>query len=383
MIPLQIAHISDPHVSTYGDSFHKRKELIKRSKFPVEIAGDNQVVFEQEGWVLWKKEPKNTKGEISYRLVDEAGYEHMIPRSATFVDDARRYVTQLMKRSAKQLSQRLPDSDELISLLKQTPSNTNLRFIFAARQVLAQHPDIILITGDLTDNGDGYELIEAVFCTQIAQGRLLVVPGNHDLYSFPLSNSFRPMPTKASKRQRYGEFAKKLGISIGKEGGWMRHYPQHSTIIVGLDSCITGQPKLVLHGGQIGPLQLSFLEQVAQTQDWQSSTHRLVAFHHHLFPVSTGFIPKRLFEIGMRLNDAGIVAKTLKDIGANFVLHGHRHISEHRQPARCNFQLLSAPSITLGCLSGDAPSFWNIKLTESSSFIRRIYISPLALNVNR
>jgi hypothetical protein len=64
----------------------------------------------------------------------------------------------------------------------------------------------------------------------------------------------------------------------------------------------------------------------------------------------------------MRLDDARAFATMLADIGATLVMHGHRHISERRHPAGHDFDILAAPSLTLGCKSGDAPSYWAVEL---------------------
>ena len=66
----------------------------------------------------------------------------------------------------------------------------------------------------------------------------------------------------------------------------------------------------------------------------------------------------------MRLDDAKGVAEVFEEIGVTAVLHGHRHVSEQRQPAGSNFTILASPSLTLGCRSGDEPSFWRIELGE-------------------
>ena len=39
-------------------------------------------------------------------------------------------------------------------------------------------------------------------------------------------------------------------------------------------------------------------------------------------------------------------------------------MSEQRQPAGTNFTILASPSLTLGCRSGDDPSFWRIELDD-------------------
>jgi hypothetical protein len=69
-------------------------------------------------------------------------------------------------------------------------------------------------------------------------------------------------------------------------------------------------------------------------------------------------------EIGMRLDDARSATELFDEIGATAVLHGHRHVSEQRQPAGSNFTIIASPSLTLGCRSGDDPSFWRIALDE-------------------
>jgi 3',5'-cyclic-AMP phosphodiesterase len=66
----------------------------------------------------------------------------------------------------------------------------------------------------------------------------------------------------------------------------------------------------------------------------------------------------------MRLDDAKKVAALFDELGVTLVLHGHRHISEERKPAGTKFRILSAPSLTLGCRSGDGPSYWHLELGE-------------------
>jgi hypothetical protein len=66
----------------------------------------------------------------------------------------------------------------------------------------------------------------------------------------------------------------------------------------------------------------------------------------------------------MRLDVARSAAEVFDEVGATAVLHGHRHVSEQRQPAGSNFTILASPSLTLGCRSGDDPSFWRIDLDE-------------------
>ena len=50
----------------------------------------------------------------------------------------------------------------------------------------------------------------------------------------------------------------------------------------------------------------------------------------------------------MRLDDARSAAEAFDEVGITAVLHGHRHVSEQRQPAGSNFVILASPSLTLG-----------------------------------
>ena len=77
----------------------------------------------------------------------------------------------------------------------------------------------------------------------------------------------------------------------------------------------------------------------------------------------------------MRLDDAQAAVEAFDAIGATLVMHGHRHISEERQPAGVKFRLLAAPSLTLGCRSGDSASFWRIELGE------RVYTTRVSVPI--
>jgi 3',5'-cyclic AMP phosphodiesterase CpdA len=138
--------------------------------------------------------------------------------------------------------------------------------------------------------------------------------------------------------------------------------PEADAILVGLDSCFRKQRAFYRQNGAIGPEPLAWLRQVATTPDWKQARHRIVLCHHHVVSLPVGVGKRAPTEIGMRLDDGKAFAETLAEVGATLVMHGHRHVSERRHPAGYDFELLAAPSLTLGCKSGDAPSFWKIEL---------------------
>ncbi len=372
--PFVLAHVSDFHVSTFGDTFHDRRHLVKRSARQADTTAVKwETVWEECRWrVLHAKEAR--PGKI--QLVDPEGYSHSIPSvkegggSLDPVERAAAKACRLEARRSATLARAVPTDGALAVLQQATPTNANLRLLRAARAVAADGVDAVLMTGDLTDDGDGYDLIETAFAPFQAKGRLYAIPGNHDLYLFPMAGSVRPRPTAETKRAAWLAFAARLGLEIDRSGAWSRPLPEAYAVLVGLDSCARPQRRFFRHNGAIGPEQLDYLRGVARTKAWIGAKHRLVALHHHVVPLPHGVGRGAPSEIGMRLDDAKTVAEVFDELGVTLVMHGHRHVSEQRQPAGSNFKILASPSLTLGCRSGDVPSFWRIELGDHANVTR-------------
>jgi 3',5'-cyclic AMP phosphodiesterase CpdA len=366
--PFVLAHVSDLHVSTFGDTFHDRARIVKRSVRVTDVDPVRwEVRWEEAGWrVLHEKGAR--RGKIA--LVDPDGYAHGLPSARSereLVDPIERAAAKacrLEARRAATLAHDVPGPGAVELLFAATPKNSNVRLLRAAKKVEESDVDAVVITGDLTDDGDGFPLVEAAFQRYADARRLFAVPGNHDLYLFPMAGSGRPRPTYESKRAAWNAFASKLGLDLDPTGAWTRTLPEADAILVGLDSCARQQRRFFRHNGAIGESQLAYLRSVAARPEWKDARHRIVLLHHHVVPLPHGVGRKAPSEIGMRLDDAKTVAEVLNEIHATVVMHGHRHVSEERQPAGCNFRLLASPSLTLGCRSGDAPSFWRIELGE-------------------
>jgi 3',5'-cyclic AMP phosphodiesterase CpdA len=362
-----LAHVSDLHVSGFGDTLHDRGRLVKRS---ARVADTSEARFatcwEEATWRVLRERTK--RREVV--LVDPEGYAHPVPsvrESGGLLDPVERAAAKacrLEARRAKTLAAAPPGEGALASMLETTPHNSNLRCLRAARVVAEHHVDAVVVTGDCTDDGEGWELLEGAFRSWHGRGRLLVIPGNHDLYRFPIASSARPRPTEASKRARWQAFAKGAGLALQPCGAWARTFEDAGVVVVGLDSCARRQRAFYRQNGSIGPAQLEWLRAFAAASAWRDARHRIVLFHHHVVPLPHGVGKRAPTEIGMRLDDARAFADTLRDVGATLVMHGHRHISERRSPAGHDFELLAAPSLTLGCKSGDAPSFWRVELDD-------------------
>jgi 3',5'-cyclic-AMP phosphodiesterase len=372
--PRILAHVSDFHVSTFGDTFHDRARVVKRSARPTDVSPARfEVFWEEAGWrVLHERGAR--RGKLA--LVDPEGYLHPIPstRAAGGVPDAVERAAakacRLEARRATTLARAAPSDGALATLLENTPKNSNARLLRAARAVQASGVDVVLVTGDLTDDGDGYDLVESAFASFKAEGRLLAVPGNHDLYLFPITGSGRPRPSADQKRAAWRAFAERIGLALDASGAWVKELPEADAIVVGLDSCARPQRRFFRHNGAIGPAQLEFIRALSRRPVWRGARHRIVALHHHVVPLPHGVGRSPPSEIGMRLDDAKAAAEVFDEIGATLVMHGHRHVSEQRQPAGSNFTILASPSLTLGCRSGDAPSFWRVELGDHAHATR-------------
>jgi 3',5'-cyclic AMP phosphodiesterase CpdA len=364
--PFVIAHVSDLHASTFGDTFHDGLRLVRRSAKPVQDTRNWELAWGEAGWRVLRERG----GGAKLRLLDPEGFSHSLPTvkaAGGLVDPVERAAwkaCRLEARTARTLASSPLSDGALAHLLAGTPNNANLRLLAAARALDPATVDAVVVTGDVTDDGDGYELVEAAFRPWILRGRFFVVPGNHDRFLFPLPGSGRPRPTAATKKAAYAAFAARVGLALDETGAFCTELPEAEAVLVGLDSCAVGQPRFYRHNGAIGPAQLAYLAAVARTPAWKNARHRLVALHHHVVPLAHGVGKRAPSEFGMRLDDAPMVAAAFDAAGVTLVLHGHRHVSEQRQPAGCRFTLLASPSFTLGCRSGDRPSWWKIALGE-------------------
>jgi 3',5'-cyclic-AMP phosphodiesterase len=361
-----LAHVSDLHVSAFGDTLHDRAELTRRTPRAVDVGSkQHEVCWEEAGWSVLREQAKKKPDVV---LVDPDGYGHPVPtvrESGGLLDPVERAAAKACRLEARRsatLAADPPGAGALASMLAVTPRNTNLRALRAARAVAEQGVDAVIATGDCTDDGEGWDLVESAFAPWKERGRFLPIPGNHDLYLFPIASSARPRPTHASKRARWRDVAARAGLALAPCGAWKQVLPEADAVVVGLDSCVRKQRAFFRQNGSIGPEQLAFLKELAKTREWKGVRHRIVLFHHHVVPLSAGVGKRAPTEIGMRLDDGRAFAATLAEIGATLVMHGHRHVSERRHPAGYDFELLAAPSLTLGCKSGDAPSFWRVEL---------------------
>ena len=179
------------------------------------------------------------------------------------------------------------------------------------RAVRDAQPDFIVITGDLIHIGLPVELAAAADWLEALAppGRILVTPGNHDLYA---------KDSWAACERHWGRYLHlSPPASEAREAPFRRGFPSHVRFggieLYGLN---TGCPTpWGAASGRLGTGQRQRLQRLMKQAP--DGTLKVVALHHA--PVR-GVMPGR-----KALTDAGALETVLAD--AHLVLHGHGHWS--------------------------------------------------------
>ncbi|MDY6787644.1 MAG: metallophosphoesterase [candidate division WOR-3 bacterium] len=151
-----------------------------------------------------------------------------------------------------------------------------------------ESPELVIVTGDITDNGYLYEYEEAKnFLDGLNADNMLVVPGNHD--------------------SRNG------GYLIFEEFFKTRYplFENEQVIVLGIDS---SEPDL--DDGHIGRANYKYIEDKLRDNE---DKIKIIALHHHLIPIP-GTGRERHIPV-----DSGDFLKLIKEMQIDFVLSGHKH----------------------------------------------------------
>jgi 3',5'-cyclic AMP phosphodiesterase CpdA len=156
-----------------------------------------------------------------------------------------------------------------------------------ARTMEKERPDLLVVTGDLTNDGYASEFEAAKsFLDSLEAEDMLVVPGNHD--------------------------SRNLGYTIFEEifGPRFPTYVGRGVTVVGLDSTEPDVDDGHVGREHYGPIREQF----------NGQNIRILALHHHLIPIpGTG----RERQIP---TDAGDLLGVCKEVGVDIVLSGHKHL---------------------------------------------------------
>ncbi len=358
---MKLLHLSDLHLSRFGESgsWTQRNEK------------DLDRWETVKAWQNWQIEGRlDKKGRPDkLRLVDPEGVVHKMKSWSKKKEKEEKIcaalLAQAMKRhqtSAVRLVRGRPEEEDLEAMLGVDPYNTNLRFLKMLDDVHRLAPDLLLITGDITDKGFGYGLVLHYLKPWIDAGRLISVPGNHDSYDM-LPRLGRKART-ATRAESYRDFACKIGLEPDASGAFLRRVGDIA--VVGLNSCL--MPKTPLSAsGAVSKEQLAWLSALSENPDFTEARLRIGMLHHHLIRMPFDVGKRSPFDVGMRLRNAERVVEACTDAKIDILCNGHRHHGYMVQlPGRP--MILSSPSSTLGCKSTGRTYAWGMDLDSKQPF---------------
>lgn len=150
-------------------------------------------------------------------------------------------------------------------------------------------PDLVVHTGDLTDNGILMDYEMAVEKMSEFEPDIIYVPGNHDERNYG-DSLFRELVSPVD-----------VLTNVGR------------TVVLTLGSAIPDSDY-----GRLGRGRQELLKQ--KMKGFGERILKVVAFHHHLIPVPFAGREKDILE------DAGDVLRIIIESKVNMVLMGHRHV---------------------------------------------------------
>ncbi len=376
--PLLIAHLSDLHLSRFGERVTATALLrgrLPQAFFPNHTDWEN--LEEIDGWSIQRWIGTWRAAGIRLRLVDPMGARHdravIAPgrQQARRVDEAlsrMRTLRQVRSRTALSYlcATHLPAA-ERERLLRLDPLNTNLRFLEAVDALQTIEPDVVVLSGDMTDDGYGYELILCALRPYIEAKRLFAVAGNHDLSAVPPGTSINmSLPDKAS---RWSAFRCAAGLEPEQHGA-------SSTVIdgvffLGLNSSVRPSRVAFSGRGKVGRTQLSAAAHLIGRA--REARVKICCLHHHVAHLRLGPISRAdPGQFAMKLGDARDVMSLLAANGFDVVLNGHRHHGYHLHEASLP-HVVSSPSTTLGCRASGERYLWLVTVGQGTPRIERHY----------
>lgn len=162
----------------------------------------------------------------------------------------------------------------------------------AIDQVNNLNPDLVVLTGDLTDNGYYLEFLKVNEYLELFENPVMVVPGNHD--------------ARHVGNETFEEIFHDRSGTLSNDTG--------DLTVIGLDS---SEPDLDY--GKVGrPQQIWMEDELLNAQN--NNQYKIIALHHHIIPV-----PKTGRERNV-LADAGDILHSLTNNNVDLVISGHKHV---------------------------------------------------------
>lgn len=200
------------------------------------------------------------------------------------------------------------------------------------RDLAADPPDWLLITGDLTNNGEreSHRSLAVRLARIASRGTsVLVIPGNHDVAN-PWSRAFRDdrqLPAETVTAHEFASIYREFGYgrASSRDRGSLSYTVEAGRLWFLMldtnryqDNAASGQP---VTGGRLTPQTLEWIRDRASAAR-KAGARILVGQHHNLFDHS------EVIARGFTIDNAGVVAEIYRQEGLRLVLSGHIHIQD-------------------------------------------------------
>ena len=263
--------------------------------------------------------------------------------------------------------------------LKVNESSQQLFDQFVSK-VLAEKPQLLLIPGDLTKDGErvSHDYVAGKLKEIEAQGtKVYVIPGNHDMenplaYGYHGTKSERvPTVSEQEFREIYKDFGYAEAISMDSVTGSYICYPMQGLAIVGLNTNIPNKNKSRYVHGRLWQSTLNWLERAAGSARAEgrlviAMTHHQIMQHHNQ---EDYFAPTAMtnMEKLKGLPSLRDVQQTLTRSGIHLVLTGHYHIQSVTDVETLHGKLTD---VSTGSLAGFPSPFRRLSLNVGTGRLR-------------
>lgn len=197
-------------------------------------------------------------------------------------------------------------------------------------------PQVVVVSGDLVErpNYENFKRVESFIDSIIKSSnggvspKVLIVPGNHDYYSFGCK-----IPFISKKSGRYHDFE---GVVYRRQGGkneLLKEIAEKYNIAFFLLDSNLGNKSGALAQGEVSGGHAEFDELARNYKKIAADSGReyedmlkIAILHHHPLPLAVKY-KKEDYESFLLLNNAYNLLDACKDSDVNMIMHGHKHTS--------------------------------------------------------
>lgn len=212
----------------------------------------------------------------------------------------------------------------------------------------AQSPDGVIVAGDLTQRARAREYEQAAAYLKELPGKVMVIPGNHDIPAWGLFERFL-FP--------FRRYAARFGKPV------LQYMDFDRCAVVGLNTAKPAQPHLKWQEGTVRRFQA--FQAVQHLETLPEETCRIVVSHHPLVKVPN--MPR-----AVPARRAKKTVQNLADAGVDLLVSGHTHLPfvlTLQAPLQADGKpiiAVGAPSALSNRLRGEPNGYWLVDACPGS-----------------